>query len=83
MAAPLPPHKDKVQNLHTVRYIIHKVGSSFSPDIKEEIDESMYHQPDFIYSQMACCPEWDDINVLDQVTVQVVLSYPVCLLQQL
>lgn len=34
------------------------------------------------YSQMACCPEWNDKNLLDQVTVQVVLSYPVCLLQQ-
>ena len=39
-------------------------------------------QPD-IYSQMACCPAQNDQNVLDQVTVQVVLSYPVCLLQQL
>lgn len=36
-----------------------------------------------IYSQMTCCPEWDDKNVLDQVTVQVVLFYPVRLLQQM
>lgn len=75
-AAPLPG-----QLTYRKDSLCTKAGSSFIPDTKELTDESVYYQPASYLFTIGWCPEWNDKNVLDQVTLQVVLSYPVCLLQ--